>query len=100
MTVGEIRSMIKGCKDNENIMLLLEKNNGKTEWSRIKGMATGQYVSIGDCIKVLRKFCDRQEEDCFNCPLFEKNCCHIPIIQDFLSDDVLNFSYNLEENNG
>lgn len=98
MTVGEIKEMIKGCDDSEQLILLLENGyNGIMEWTRIKSITADKYVSIQDCLKVLSRFCSLQEEDCFSCPLFEKNCCHIPILQDKLSDDVLDFNYNVQE---
>lgn len=97
MTVGEIKEMIKGWDDNEQLILLLEKPNGEEEWHRIKRMTVDKYVSIKDCIKVLKKFCDTQDYECYCCPLFIKHCCHIPIVSDNLSDDVLNFNYNVQE---
>lgn len=67
------------------------------KWSRIESMTADKYVSIKDCIKVLKKFCDTQDYECYCCPLFIKHCCHIPIVSDNLSDDVLNFNYNVQE---
>lgn len=98
MTVGEIREMIKGCDDSEQLILLLQNGyNGHLEWSRIENMTADKYVSIKDCIKVFSKFCDRQEEACFSCPLFKNNCCQVPIINGNWGDDVLNFNYNTQE---
>lgn len=98
MTVGEIKEMIKGCDDSEQLILLLENGyNSNVEWHRIKSMTADKYVSIKDCIKVLKRFCDTQNYECYCCPLFIKHCCHIPIVSDSLSDDVLNFNYNVQE---
>lgn len=96
MTVGEIKNMIKGCADEEQLILLLENGkDGTTEWTRINNIAVDKYVSIKECIQVLDAFCGTQKMGCENCPLQEKACCHIAIICDELENDVLNFNYKV-----